>query len=169
MPTVIFGVLKKRYLQPTKIQVFFLSFFFFSVIYFGEFHASEIQKFLRLTTFRQVMIYSKLWGKNSMEKILASCCQHVNGIRFEESTMTKYKTVGPRGRAGGHPLPLRPSRFWPVCTLSAKDRGATKNPAVDLELILMHHFSRILRLDFSSVLSTALNSLVAQNMVDQKC
>ena len=30
------------------------------------------------------------------------------------------------------------------CTLSAKDRGATKNPAVDLELILMHHFSRIL-------------------------
>ena len=45
--------------------------------------------------------------------------------------------------------------------------------------ILMHHFSRILRLDLSSVLSTALNSLVAgltscisaitQNMVDQKC
>ena len=47
------------------------------------------------------------------------------------------------------------------CTLSAKDRGATKNPVVDLELILMHHFSRILRLsslDLSSVLSTALNS-----------
>ena len=65
------------------------------------------------------------------------------------------------------------------CTLSAKDQGTTKNPAVDLELILMHHFSRILRLDVSSVLSTALNSLVAsltshistitQNMVNQKC
>ena len=26
-----------------------------------------------------------------------------------------------------------------LCTLSAKDRGATKNPAVDLEIILMHH------------------------------
>ena len=37
-----------------------------------------------------------------------------------------------------------------LCTLSAKDRGATK---VDLELILMHHFSRILRLDITSVLS----------------
>ena len=24
-----------------------------------------------------------------------------------------------------------------ICTLSAKDRGATKNPAVDLEIILM--------------------------------
>ena len=24
------------------------------------------------------------------------------------------------------------------CTLSAKDRGATKNPAVDLEIILVH-------------------------------
>ena len=47
------------------------------------------------------------------------------------------------------------------CTLSANDRGATKNPVVNLELILMHHFSRILRLDVSSVLSTALNSLVA--------
>ena len=45
-----------------------------------------------------------------------------------------------------------------LCTLSAKDRGATKNPAVDLELILMHHFSRILCLDLSSVLSKALNS-----------
>ena len=43
------------------------------------------------------------------------------------------------------------------CTLSAKDRGATKNPVVDLELILMHHFSRILHLDFSSVLSKALS------------
>ena len=42
--------------------------------------------------------------------------------------------------------------FW-SCTLSARDRGATKNPAVDLELILMHHFSRIFCLDFSSVLS----------------
>ena len=40
-----------------------------------------------------------------MEKILASCCQHVNGIRFEESTMTKYRTVGP-GR-GGAPLPFK--------------------------------------------------------------
>ena len=30
------------------------------------------------------------------------------------------------------------------CTLSANDQGTTKNPAVDLELILMHHFSRIL-------------------------
>ena len=66
-----------------------------------------------------------------------------------------------------------------LCTLSANDRGATKNPVVNLELILMHHFSRILRLDVSSVLSTALNSLVAgltsristitQNMVNQKC
>ena len=60
------------------------------------------------------------------------------------------------------------------CTLSAKDRGATNNPAVDLELILMHHFSRILRLDFSSVLSKALSftsriSKITQNMVDQKC
>ena len=44
------------------------------------------------------------------------------------------------------------------CSLSAEDRGVTKNPAVDLKLILMHHFSRILRLDFSSVLSTSLNS-----------
>ena len=64
-----------------------------------------------------------------------------------------------------------------VCTLSAKDRGGTKNPAVDLELILMHHFSRILclsSLDLSSVLSTALSltsliSKITQNMVDQKC
>ena len=49
---------------------------------------------------------------------------------------------------------------------------------LDLELILMHHFSRILRLDVSSVLGTALNSLVTgltlcistitQNMVNQK-
>jgi hypothetical protein len=39
-----------------------------------------------------------------------------------------------------------------VCTLSAKDLGATKNPAVDLELILVHHFSRILCLDASSAL-----------------
>ena len=31
-----------------------------------------------------------------------------------------------------------------LCTLSAKDRGATKNPVVDLEMILVHHFSRIL-------------------------
>ena len=52
------------------------------------------------------------------------------------------------------------SLYLQQCTLSAKDRGATKNQAVDLELILMHHFSRILRLDFSSVLSTALNSLL---------
>ena len=28
-----------------------------------------------------------------------------------------------------------------LCTLSDKDRGATKNPAVDLEIILIHHFS----------------------------
>ena len=60
-----------------------------------------------------------------------------------------------------------------LCTLSAKDRGATKNPA-DLELILMHHFSRILSLDISSVLSKALSftsciSKITQNMVDQKC
>ena len=61
------------------------------------------------------------------------------------------------------------------CTLSAKDRGATKNPAVDLEVILMHHFSS---LDASSVLSrnteysTQLFSsqpYFTQNMVDQKC
>ena len=39
-----------------------------------------------------------------------------------------------------------------------KERGATKSPADDLELILMHHNFRILRLDFSSVLSKALNS-----------
>ena len=50
--------------------------------------------------------------------------------------------------------------FSTPCTLSAKDLGATKNPAVDLELILVHHFSRILCVDASSVLSTALNSLV---------
>jgi len=64
------------------------------------------------------------------------------------------------------------------CTLSAKDRGATKNPAVDLEVILMHHFSRIFRLDASSVLSrsteysTQLFSswpYFTQNMIDQKC
>ena len=67
--------------------------------------------------------------------------------------------------------------FWS----QAKDRRATKNPVVNLELILMHHFSRILRLDLSSVQSTTLNSLVlllhasqlistiTQNMVDQKC
>ena len=40
-----------------------------------------------------------------MEKILASCCQHVNGIRFEESTMTKYKTVGPGGRGASFAPP----------------------------------------------------------------
>ena len=40
-----------------------------------------------------------------------------------------------------------------LCTLSAKDWGATKNPVVDLELILIHHFCRILCLDVSSVLS----------------
>ena len=40
----------------------------------------------------------------------------------------------------------------PVCTLSAKDLGATKNPAVDLERILVQHFSRILCLDASSAL-----------------
>ena len=34
-----------------------------------------------------------------------------------------------------------------LCTLSAKDRGpCTKNPVVDLELI--HHFSRVLPLDY---------------------
>ena len=64
-------------------------------------------------------------------------------------------------------------------TNTAKDRGATKSPVVDLELILMHHFSRTLGLVVRSVLSTALYSLVAlltsristvtQNMVDQKC
>ena len=37
-------------------------------------------------------------------------------------------------------------------------RGSTKNPADDLELILVHYFSRSLPLDFSSVLSTTLNS-----------
>ena len=37
-----------------------------------------------------------------MEKILASCCQHVNGIRFEESTMTKYRPVR-TGRGEGAP------------------------------------------------------------------
>jgi hypothetical protein len=45
--------------------------------------------------------------KKIVEKILASCCQHVNGIRFEESTMTKYRTVktgggGPGDRAQGY-------------------------------------------------------------------
>ena len=38
--------------------------------------------------------------KKFVEKILASCCQHVNGIRFEESTMTKYRTVGSGGGGG---------------------------------------------------------------------
>ena len=58
-----------------------------------------------------------------------------------------------------------------LCTLSAKDRGTTKNSAVDLELILMHHFSRIFHLDFSSVLSkkalsfTSRISKITQNMV----
>ena len=44
--------------------------------------------------------------------------------------------------------------------MHAKDRGSTKNPVVNVEQILLHYFSRILRLDVSSVLSTALNSLV---------
>ena len=39
------------------------------------------------------------------------------------------------------------SNFFLQCTLLAKDGDATKNPAVDLELILMHHFSRILCLE----------------------
>ena len=52
------------------------------------------------------------------------------------------------------------SLFFLPCTLSAKDWGATKNPGVNLELILMHHFPRILQLNLSSVLSMALNSLV---------
>ena len=43
--------------------------------------------------------------KKFVEKILASCCQHVNGIRFEESTMTKYKTVGPGGRGASFAPP----------------------------------------------------------------
>ena len=53
------------------------------------------------------------------------------------------------------------SRFLTQCTLSAKNWDATKNPAVDLKLILMHHFSSILPLDLAQyclVLSTALNS-----------
>ena len=57
--------------------------------------------------------------------------------------------------------PIYKSPKYDQCTLSAKDRGVTKNPAVHFELILMHHFSRILRLsslDLSSVLSMALNS-----------
>ena len=56
---------------------------------------------------------------------------------------------------------MKPLMYIAECTLSAKDRGATKNQVVNLELILMHHFSRILHLDVSSVLSTALNSLLA--------
>ena len=64
------------------------------------------------------------------------------------------------------------------CTLSAKDRGSTKNPVVNVEQILLHYFSRILCLDVSSVLSrsteysTQLFSsrpYFSQNMVDQKC
>ena len=68
---------------------------------------------------------------------------------------------------------------WTLFFMHAKDRGSTKNPVVNVEQILLHYFSRILRLDVSSVLSTALNSLVAgltsristitQNMVNQMC
>ena len=89
-------------------------FSFFSSYLFGEISCLKNTKIPQADYFPTNYDLFEVMRKKFVEKILASCCQHVNGIRFEESTMTKYKTVGPGGRAGGHPLPLHPSRFWPV-------------------------------------------------------
>ena len=78
----------------------FMFSFFFSYLFWGI-------SCLRNTKIPQADYFStnydlfEVMRKKFVEKILASCCQHVNGIRFEESTMTKYRPVR-TGRGRGH-------------------------------------------------------------------
>ena len=76
-------------------NIFFV--FLFSSYLFGEMSCLRNTKIPQADYFSTNYDLFEVMRKKFVEKILASCCQHVNGIRFEESTMTKYRTVGSGG------------------------------------------------------------------------
>ena len=84
------------YIQP-KFKYF--SVFLFFIYLFGRISRLRNTKIPQADYFSTNYDLFEVMRKKFVEKILASCCQHVNGIRFEESTMTKYRTVR-TGRGG---------------------------------------------------------------------